>query len=116
MSDFKVGIKALAYERGHPKTKLSEFENDLEFVRWQELLEELTKLKEWILSNGGMGNQGVAVQGGNLDGGDIALRDTTMLRREVNGQDITERLSLPLRYYFFAGDVRALLADSVTTP
>ena len=109
MNDIKVRVKALAYERSHPKTKLSQFENDSDYVDVQKLEEELRRLKEWVLENGG-GSMAHAVPGGNLFAGEVG--STLPLRLRVDAGDIRLKNSTPVGRYFCGGDIRLRTKES----
>lgn len=98
-----VKIKAKAYERSHPKTNLSEFENDLNFVDRKTFEEELIKLRRWIIDHFAGVSQGDAVAGGNLYGADVAARDELMTRKLISGGNVSERVQSVLRLYFYGG-------------
>ena len=107
MEQFKVNVKALAYEKSHPKTKLSEFENDSDFATQQQLLEEIAQLRDWILANGFTAPVAVASQGGDLNAASITSHGNLAVGTKVDGGDITQRYSLPLRFYYFSGDIKS---------
>lgn len=105
--NIKVRIKAQAYERSHPKTSLSEFENDTGFATKEELLEEIYQLRQWILQNvatGGTGGQ--PISGGNISGGDVAYRELSSISDRISANDVTLRVTAPIRLYFYGGDIK----------
>ena len=107
----KVRVQAQAYEKYKPKTLLSEFENDTDFVDRKELLEEISALRQWILENvtvsGGGSNSAIA--GGSLSGGDIANYSNNLIKNRISGNDVAIRAATPVRLYFYGGDVKQLL-------
>lgn len=98
-----VKIKAKAYERSHPKTNLSDFDNDLGFVDKDSLEEQLKRMRQWIIDHFADSSTGNALAGGNLYGGDICDRDTAELRKIVSGEDIQIRASSSIQIYVYGG-------------
>lgn len=110
MSDIKVKIKTIAYERSHPKTKLSQFENDSDYVDVEALQEEINSLREWVLQHGG-GTMEHAVPGGDISAGEVG--SLLPLRFIVNAGDIRFRGSTPVGRYFSGGDIRLRLKENI---
>lgn len=102
LPDINVKIRALAYERTHPKTALSQFENDRSFVTNTELLNTLDELRSWILLNFGVGIT-IPQPGGSLFGGDIA--DQLPVEQIVSCESVAARAN-PLQTYFYAGSIK----------
>lgn len=67
MSEIKVNVKALAYERAHLRTRLSEFVNDMGFMTPEALQLRLAEFYKEVLENVSS-NKGIT-------GGDITDRD-----------------------------------------
>jgi len=86
-NNINVKVTAKAYERGHVKTKLSQFENDLELLTVEDLLTQIDSLKDWVRAYTAQ----TGTTTGSISGGDISFQDNDVeVGHSVYGGDIAE--------------------------
>ena len=96
-----VNVKAMAYERARPKTKLSEFTDDIGIVTADQFAREIELLRQWFLYL--FENQGrPSTPGGNIFGDDIS--SGASVRRRINCENVLHR-SWHLNLGFNGGDI-----------
>ena len=106
----KVKVTAKAYEKYHPKTALSEFDNDSQFVTKAQLDAAVKEVKEWVIQVILMG-AGTAVDGGNLNASDVLMRAIAELNKKVFGGNVADRNSSVVTTFYNGGDITDVEAD-----
>lgn len=93
MSNIEVKVRAAAYNKGHVKKKLSEFENDLEVATPEQVVQNAEEIKRWVKTYIAQNITGATPTG--LSGGDVSnLQDdgNVVVGRILYGGNISEIL------------------------
>lgn len=110
----KVKITAKAYEKYHPKTALSEFENDTQYVTKAQLDAAVREIKDWVIQVILLGG-GTGVNGGDLNANDVLMRALADVNKKVFGGNIIDRNSSLVQTYYSGGDITDVQVTGVST-
>lgn len=86
MPEVRVKVDALAYERALVKTKLSQFEDDLDNVTQDELYSSTLYTQQWVRDY--VTQQGYPSTAVNINCGDVLEQQTANIRYHLFGGDI----------------------------
>lgn len=87
MSNVSVEVRALAYEKGHVKKKLSEFDNDLGALTPEQLATAVSSMKDWVRA---YVSQYAGAGTSYIVGGDVTMIGSANIRNHLFGGDIAE--------------------------